>query len=71
MQITYRAEKQLMSISDKVYICPSCGSKLIVEFQVVKEGEVRYVVERFLSCKRCGVKIRQAIYLDKIGRVGD
>jgi C4-type Zn-finger protein len=48
-----------------VNACPSCGHKLSIEGEWVREDSRHRakLVERSLSCPDCKVKIRQFIYL--------
>jgi len=60
------AKKTLALLGEQIYKCPSCGYGLTVESQVVRERGDYYVVERVLRCRKCGVRIRQLVYLNKI-----
>lgn len=60
------AEKLVSSLSEYIYRCPSCKSDLTIESQVVRERGGNYIVERLLKCSKCGIRIRQNIYINKI-----
>ena len=60
------AKKTLTLLGDQIYKCPSCRYDLVIESQVVRERGDYYVVERVLRCRKCGVRIRQMVYLSKI-----
>ncbi len=61
-----RAEKEIERLSNSIYTCPSCGGRLTVKVEGVRESSLYYVVERGLTCSRCGLKIRQMFYLPRV-----
>ncbi|GGP22584.1 hypothetical protein GCM10007981_19240 [Thermocladium modestius] len=55
--------EELMRGNPRLMICPSCGDRMRVESETARNSASYYVAERSIKCGRCGLKIRQYVYM--------
>jgi len=53
----------MMHDNPLLMICPGCGDRLKIENETARSNANYYIAERNIKCNKCGLKIRQYIYI--------
>lgn len=63
MESRPRAIEAIVRDNPRLMVCPSCGDRMRVENETARNSNGYYVAERNMKCSKCGLKIRQYIYI--------